>query len=318
MRVVGIIVGVLVVVVGLAAAVTFLVYPRVSDPEMGRVVRTTEAARRGLYLANNVMGCIDCHSRREEDLYSMPPVRSAEFGGGLVFSREMGIPGTLISPNITPGGVEDWTDGELVRAIAAGVSRDGRPLFPLMPYHNFGTLDKEDIEAVVAYLRVIPPVRRTVEKSSIDFPVNMLIRFQPRDPDFRPRPNPRDAVAHGDYLVRAAGCGDCHTTRDAQGNPAGPAFAGGMEMKYLDRFTVRPANITPDRDTGIGSWTREQFIARFKSKTEEDYRKMPAPKGSPNTLMPWWAYAGMTAEDLGAIYDYLRTVAPVRNQVAAR
>jgi hypothetical protein len=316
MRVVGIIVGILVVVVGLGAVVTFVVFPRVSDPELGRVVRSADAARRGLYLANYVMGCLDCHSRREEDLYSMPPVRSAEFGGGFVFTREMGIPGTLVSPNISPGGIDGWTDGEVVRAIAAGVSRDGRPLFPLMPYHNFGTLDKEDIESVVAYLRIVPAVRRPVqEKSSLDFPVNVLIRFLPRDPDFRQRPNPRDSADYGEYMVRAAGCADCHTARDAQGNPVGPAFAGGMEMVYPGRFLVRPANLTPDSETGIGRWTREQFVARFKSKTDEDYRRTPAPKGSPNTIMPWWAYSGMTAEDLGAIYDYLRTLAPVRNQV---
>ncbi len=318
MRLVGIIVGIVVVVAGLAAAVTFLVFPRVSAPEMGNVVRTTDAARRGLYLANSVMGCLDCHSRREEDLYSMPPVRSAEFGGGFVFSREMGMPGTIVSPNITPGALSNWTDGEVVRAIAAGVARDGRPLFPLMPYHAFGTLDKEDIEAVVAYLRNVPSVRRAVDKTEIDFPVNVLIRFLPRDPEFKQRPNPRDSAAYGEYMVRAAGCADCHTQRDAQGNATGPAFAGGQEMLFPGRFLVRPANITPDQETGIGSWSRDQFIARFKSKTEADYRNTPAPKGSSNTIMPWWAYSGMTPEDLGAIYDYLRTVTPVRNAVTVR
>ena len=315
MRVIGIIAAVLVVVFGLAAAVTFVVFPRVSVAEKGNVPRTTDAARRGLYLANYVMGCIDCHSRREEDLYSMPPIRSAEFGGGFVFSRAMGFPGNIVTPNITQGALEDWTDGEVVRAIAAGVSRDGRPLFPLMPYHNFGTLDKEDIEAVVAYLRLVPAVRRAVPETTIDFPVNVLIRFMPKDPVFRMRPNPREAVAYGEYMVRAAGCAECHTVLDARGNPAGPPFAGGMEMLHPGRFLVRPTNITPDVETGIGAWTREQFIDRFKAKTEEDYRNTPAQRGSRNTLMPWWAFAGMTREDLGAIYDYLRTVPAVRNEV---
>lgn len=251
------------VIAGLAAAVTFLVFPRVSDPELGRVVRSPEAVRRGLYLANYVMGCMDCHSRREEDLYSMPAVRSAEFGGGFVFSREMGLPGNIVTPNITPGALADWIDGEFVRAIAAGVARDGRPLLPLMPYHAFGTLDKEDTESVVAYLRNVPAVRRTVDETEIDFPVNVLIRFLPRDPTFKQRPNPRDAAAYGEYMVRAAVCADCHTRRDAQGNAIGPAFAGGQEMLYLGRFLVRPANITPDQETGIGGWSREQFISRL-------------------------------------------------------
>ncbi len=312
---VAIVVGGLAVVVGGAFAVLYTVFPMVSEAESIRIERSTDRVTRGQYLAHHVFVCIDCHSEREVDVYAMPPVRSLEFGGDLAYTREMGMPGTIVSRNISPGALREWSDGEIVRAIAAGVSRDGHPLFPLMPYQAYGTLDREDINAVVAYLRVTSPVNRPIPDTKVDFPMNLLMRLMPRDPTFRTKPHPRDPVAYGHYLVTSAGCGDCHTQRDAQGNLTGPEFGGGQEFLVPERFLNRSANITPDPETGIGAWTKDAFIARFKSRTEADYRAMPAPRGQPNTVMPWWGYAGMTPEDLGAIYEYLRTVAPMKNRV---
>jgi mono/diheme cytochrome c family protein len=313
---IAIVVGGIAVLMGGALAVLYTVFPRVSEAESIRVERTTERVTRGQYLANHVFVCVACHSQGEPNLYSMPPVRSLEFGGGVMWTREMGLPGTVVSPNISPGALREWSDGEIVRAIAAGVSRDGRPLFPLMPYHAYGTLDREDINAIVAYLRVIQPVNRPVPETKLDFPVNLIVRTMPRDPAFHTRPHPRDPVAYGRYLVTGAGCADCHTRRDVQGNLAGPEFAGGQDFPEA-QFLARSANITPDNETGIGTWTKEAFIARFKSRTEPDYRQMAAPRGQPNTIMPWWAFSGMTEEDLGAIYEYLRTVPAVSNKVVA-
>ena len=312
---IAIILGVVVVLIGGALGAVYTIFPRVSEPETVKIERTVERVTRGVYLANAVMGCVDCHSRREEDLYSMPPVRTAEFGGGFVFSREMGLPGNIVSRNITQGALADWTDGEVLRAIVSGVSRDGRVLFPIMPFHAYGTLDREDIYSVIAYLRVRDKVTRPVPPTEIDFPTSLFIRFAPTDPSFHTKPNPRDTVAYGEYMVRAAGCADCHTRRDAQGMAVGPDFAGGYEMLMPGKFLNRTANITPDNETGIGKWTKEAFIARFKSRTEADYRAMPVAPGQPNTMMPWWAFSNMTEQDLGAIYEYLRTVPAVRNKV---
>ena len=89
------------------------------------------------------------------------------------------------------------------------------------------------------------------------------------------------------------------------------AFAGGHEFPLESGKVVSP-NITPDPLTGIGGWPREAFVARFRGYADGAPAVSP---GDPNTPMPWTLYAGMTEEDLGAIYDYLRTVAPVRNAV---
>jgi hypothetical protein len=77
---------------------------------------------------------------------------------------------------------------------------------------------------------------------------------------------------------------------------------------------VTSKNITPDAETGIGKWTKEMFVATFQSRGKPEGAFQVKP-GQRQTLMPWNMYGGMTAEDLGTIYDYLRTVPAVRNQV---
>jgi hypothetical protein len=75
------------------------------------------------------------------------------------------------------------------------------------------------------------------------------------------------------------------------------------------------ANITPDLETGIGRWTVEQFVARFKSVADVDEASL-ALNGRKNTEMPWRDYGGMTKEDLAAIFTYLKSVPAVRHAVA--
>ena len=70
-------------------------------------------------------------------------------------------------------------------------------------------------------------------------------------------------------------------------------------------FVVRSANISPDTETGIGNWSLEQFIARFREYQGESGRTIPLGDDGFNTLMPWTMYADMTDADLGAIYAFL-------------
>ena len=64
----------------------------------------------------------------------------------------------LYSKNITPAAIGSWTDGELLRAVTQGVSKDGTPLFPLMPYPHFGAMAEEDVHAVLAYVRSLKAI----------------------------------------------------------------------------------------------------------------------------------------------------------------
>jgi mono/diheme cytochrome c family protein len=304
----------------LAAILLFagvMVYVKTALPNVGpapelKIENTTTQIERGRYLANHVAVCIDCHSSRDWTKFSGPPMVGTFGKGGEKFDQTLGFPGAFYSKNITPAGLGNWTDGEIFRAITAGVSKDGSALFPVMPHHLYGQLDQEDIKAIIAYLRTLAPIENPVAASTPDFPMNFIINTIPAAPKFQTIPVKTDEVAYGKYMITASGCVECHTQKDKGQNIPGMEYAGGMEFKFPNGSILRSTNITPDPKTGIGNWTREAFINRFKMHANGP---QPVADGGFQTLMPWSMYAGMTEEDLGAIYAYLQTVPAKENKI---
>ena len=142
------------------------------------------------------------------------------------------------------------------------------------------------------------------------------MRTIPAAPSYQPVPPSTDRVAYGEYMVNAAVCSDCHTPRDARGAPlAGMDFAGGETFRPGGVGLVRSANITPDAVTGIGTWTEDQFLEKFRAFRGAPVRTLSAEERLQNTEMPWANYAGMTDDDLRAIYAFLRAQKPVVNRV---
>ena len=117
-------------------------------------------------------------------------------------------------------------------------------------------------------------------------------------------------TARGEYLVTVAGCSDCHTPGYFFGKPDMERFLGGSDVGFeipgLGVFAGR--NITPDKETGIGSWTREQIVTAFQSGIRPDGRVL-AP------IMPWQDFAHLTEDDAMAIAAFLQSVKPVNNMV---
>jgi mono/diheme cytochrome c family protein len=306
----------LLVVVGIGAAVAYI---KMALPDVGPApqlkIESTPALRaRGAYLANHVTLCMDCHSTRDWSRFSGPLAAGTLGQGGEVFGPELGFPGTFVSRNITPAAVGTFTDGELYHAITTGVTRDGSALFNIMPYANYGKMDPEDITAIVAYVRSLAPINHPIPSPKADFPVNILINTMPQKAAPQKRPAPEDTLAYGAYMTNAAACIVCHTKHE-KGQPVGQPYAGGFEFNLGGGNIVRSPNITPD-DTGIKATTRDDFIARFKAYANPAAAAaVDMNKGEMQTVMPWTMYAGMTEQDLGAIYDYLRTLAPVQNSV---
>jgi mono/diheme cytochrome c family protein len=131
-----------------------------------------------------------------------------------------------------------------------------------------------------------------------------------------PAPDKSDRLKHGQYLVNLAACMDCHTQIERGDLKMDLAFAGGREFR-IGKFLVNTANITPDPETGIGEWSEERFVKKFR-----DYANfaggataIPAATQANFTLMPWPRLSQMPEEDLKAIYAYLRTLKPIRNPV---
>lgn len=307
-------IGIAVVLAGAGIAYLKLAKPDVGAAPKITIAATPERIEHGRYLANHVAVCMDCHSTRDWSIFS-GPIKEGTLGvGGERFPREFGFPGNFYSRNITPYALKDWTDGEIFRAVTTGVTKDGEPLFPLMPYHYYGQADTSDIYDIIAYVRSLQPVESAPPSSEPDFPFSLIERTIPHKGTAQRRPSPDDSIAYGKYLVNMAGCIECHTKVDDKAQLiAGTEFGGGREFP-LPGTTVRSANITPD-NTGIGSWSREQFIMRFKKYLDPANVATGLTEKDANTIMPWIMYAGMTESDLSSIYQYLRTLKPIERQL---
>jgi mono/diheme cytochrome c family protein len=298
--------------------IAFVLYVKFALPNVGpapdiNVEITPERLVRGEYLATTVMSCVDCHSHRDMTKFAGPVLEPHFIGGGDDFTEKYGAPGNFYAPNLTAFHLKDWSDGEIYRAIVDGVSKDGRALFPAMPYTAFRNASKEDIYSIIAFLRSLPSVENTVPEPEPKFPFSLIINFMPLKPNHQEIPNRKDTVSYGKYMTTVAGCVDCHTPMDNGQLIMDEAFTGNQEF-ILPNGIVRSANITPDTETGIGSWTKEAFLSRFKIYSDSAYVPQDVGNGF-NTVMPWTLYSKMKTDDLKAIFTYLRTLQPVKKQV---
>ncbi|WP_207533301.1 c-type cytochrome [Desertivirga arenae] len=306
------VIALVIVVGGLLSYVKFGL-PNVGKAPELKVELTPQRIARGKYLANNVTVCIDCHSTRDWSKLA-GPLDSTGIGiGGEKFDDNVGFPGEVEVPNITPFNLKNWTDGELFRAITCGVKKDGSAIFPIMPYTSYSKMDKEDIYSIIAYIRTLPSKVSKPNERKLDFPLNFLVNTMPVKTASQPVPAVSDQLAYGAYLVNSAACRDCHTQEEKGKFIEGMDFAGGRPFK-IPGATISSANITPDVESGIGKWTKEAFIARFKA-FEKSHELPKVKQGEFQTIMPWNMYAGMKTTDLEAIFAYLKTLKPVKNQV---
>ena len=313
-------IALLVVIALLAGAATWLSLkkPAQRPASTAKIGATPERVARGKYLVEHVSACLDCHSDHLLT-YSLPIKPGTEGIGGYIFDKKVGFPGVVAAQNITShpaDGLGQWSDGEIIRAMREGIDRNGDALFPMMPYQHFSVMCDDDAKAVVTYLRTLKPLPNRVPAKKLDFPLNVIVKFIPK-PLGGPvqAPDRKDTVVYGKYLTTIGGCYECHTPHDEHNALiASQAFTGGWEMAgpWGRNFT---ANLTPDPDNYMGRATKAEFIGRFRAFVGMNASNAPpAPRGR-NTVMPWLAFAQMTDEDLGAIYDYLKTVPPVKKKI---
>lgn len=298
-----------------AVAYIKLFLPNVGTAPVFTVERTPERIARGQYLANYVTVCVDCHSARDWTRYSGPVIEGSFGKGGELFDQRFGFPGSYYAKNITPDGISRYTDGELFRVITTGVNKEGKAMFPVMPYHNYGRMDGEDINSIIAYIRTLHPIKNSIPASSSDFPMNIIINTIPAKATLTKKPPESDIINYGKYLVNAAACIECHTKFEKGQLVAGTEFGGGREFPFPDGSKVRSANISPDPNSGIGRWTEDVFLAYFHSRSDSAALERKIKPGEVNTIMPWTMYGKMKEQDLKAIFAYLKTVTPINNAV---
>ena len=260
---------------------------------------------RGKYLAYGPAHCSACHIPAS-DQQKVINGEEIAFRGGLEFALPIG---KLYSKNITPDdetGIGKVPDSVLARSLRYGVARDGRALFDFMPFHN---LSDEDLVAVLSFLRAQPATKNPVPDNQLNFLGKAVKAFliKPVGPDGEVSKSVKqDTTAeYGKYLAHyITNCKGCHTNRSLMtGEYIGPEFAGGLKLEAPDGSYCITPNLTPDKQTGrITSWTQEQFFARFR-----------VPKAIKTSDMPWDQFRKMSDDDLKAIYKYLRTLNPIKN-----
>jgi len=294
---------VVLIALGITATVGWrpVIGPKVRPVTDKKFEATPARMELGRYLAENVMGCIECHTPdKEEDVTS--PVRTGPPGSGRVFVEQGKF--RVVAPNITPdrsSGLGAWTDDEIARAIREGVDKNGHTLFPIMPYQEFRSVSDEDIASVVVFIRTLPAAPSSLPPTSLPFPLSRLINSAPQ-PVTAPVPAPdfSNPVKRGEYLSRAGGCLGCHTPTD-RGQPLPHMeFAGGQVFDV-----VASTNLTPDA-SGISYYDEPMF---------RDVMRSGRVKARTLKVMPWWVFRGMTDDDLNGIFEYLRTVPPVKHRV---
>ena len=261
---------------------------------------------RGRYLVEGPAHCFMCHSQLDWSREGLPPKPGTEGGGQNPFPEEA-FP-WLVAPNISPDpetGTGRWTDEQFRRALRQGIGSNGRILFPMMPYRLFHDMSDEDLEAVIAYLRSVPPVRRQVPVTQLPEPVKQSLRPLPPAGDV-PAVDRSSPVQYGEYLTKIANCTGCHTPLDARGAPIpGMDWAGGLNL-VGPWGNVHSVNLTPD-PSGIPHYTEDLFLKVIHTGN---------PGGKPlNPIMPWGYFRKMTDKDLKAVYAYLKSLPPVRHRI---
>lgn len=308
-KILGLVLGILLlVIIGGAAFIQFSGIPSYGEPSFEyQAVSSPKAIERGQKLAT--MLCAGCHMNRETSKLTGQIMRDVppEFG-------------EVYAPNITQDnvhGIGEWTEGELVYLLRTGIKRDGQYAPPYMA--KLPLMADEDINALISFLRSDDPMvlasATPDQPSKPSFLVKMLSRvaFKPFDMPENPIPMPdtTNSIELGEYLSHNLDCYACHSSDFKTINPLNPSqspgyFGGGNKPLDLEGRVILTSNLTPDKETGIGRWTKEQFIRAVKYGLKE---------GEPALSYPMLPYTQLTDYEAGAIYDYLMTIPPIQKKV---
>jgi mono/diheme cytochrome c family protein len=254
-------------------------------------------------------GCTSCHAAPDatgEDRLKL--------AGGLALKTPFG---TFHAPNISPDpehGIGGWSMAEFVTSMKFGVGRGGTHLYPAFPYTSYQRMRVEDIMDLKAYLDTLPPVATDAPGHELPFPFSIrrgLGLWQLLYVDgtsFMPDPaKSDDAISRGAYLVRGPGhCGECHSPRNVIGGiDSSRAYAGGPAPEGDGTIP----NITPDEETGIGSWSEDEIVEAFQTGTKPNFDDFSgAMKHVQENL------ARLTPEDQAAIAAYLKSLPAIRSE----
>ncbi len=264
---------------------------------------SSDLMERGQYIFSLAGGCA-CHS----------PPKGTPYAGG----REFPIPmGKVYSTNLTADketGLGGWSEKQIHDAMVRGIRPNGESLIPAMPYEAYSGMAEEDLKALVAYLRTLKPVRKENlwPPAHVRFfrplvtPIWLKLFGRFYDPPARA---PGSGIERGRYLVEYVSlCGDCHTPKNFLGVAQRSLYLAGAKKGPLG---AEVANITPDKETGIGEWSRNDIAELLLTGTKPDLDNV---QGLMAEVIEG-GYKNMKREDALAIADYVKSVRPIKNKI---
>ncbi len=301
---------IIIIVLGIGATyIHFTGIPTYDHPQIPdvKVEITPQKVEKGQKIAS--MLCMHCHSNNDNrmtgrKLTDLP----SEFGD-------------IYSMNITSDeekGIGKWTDGEVIYFLRTGLRKNGTYSPPYMP--KFPLLSDDDMQSIVAWLRseehAVKATREEPPISDPSFLVKLLsqVAFSPLPyPDkVIENPDTTNQLVWGKYLSnKLYGCFQCHcadfkTNNDLEPEKSAGFYGGGNTLINLMGSEIKSLNITSDTETGIGSWTEEDFLTALKTGKRKNGEQLRYP------MLP---YTRLTDGELKAIYAYLRTVPAIKNAV---
>jgi mono/diheme cytochrome c family protein len=293
-----------------------------------KVAASPEMIARGNYIVNQAASCGVCHTSRRggtlKDFLEAGEDTEKYLGGGMYLVVE-GV-GKVWIPNITQDvetGIGGWSDDEILRALRDGINKDGKLMMPMMPFNSYQYMSDSDAQAVVAYLRTVPPVKLDKKREETDLGVmgnffigrgvaHHLPAQNVRDPDLR------NQLKRGEYVMRLGHCWECHSVKGMSPSDINEEnFMNGSDEvdpileKQVGKIYMR--NLTPDPETGLGRYSAEQIKAALKNGTRLDGKKMAPPM---SMFIPH--LSGLTDEDMDALVAFLKSLKPVKNKIPER
>jgi mono/diheme cytochrome c family protein len=272
-----------------------------------QVHSSPESIARGQKLT--MMLCATCHLNTETGKLSGKKMVDAPVEFGEVYSQNITQDKTV--------GIGNWTDGELVYLFRTGIKRDGHYAPPYMA--KMPNMADEDINAIISFLHSDHAMVNADPTADVPCKPSLLTKilcrfvFKPFEMPKTaiPLPDSNDKLKLGKYLAVNLECFSCHSSDFKTNNYLVPTlsegyFAGGNKpLDEQGRVMVTP-NLTPDKETGIGNWSEEDFIRAVK------YGLV---KGQDALRYPMMPYAQLSDAEATALFAYLQSIAPIKNKV---
>ncbi len=250
--------------------------------------------KRGDYLVNGILTCGNCHSPKGPT----GDIPGKHFSGGLSWDEP---PFKATAPNITQDketGIGKWSDADIKKLLRTGLRPNGVHIAMVMPTGFYHIMTERDLNAIVAYLRTIKPIKNKVADPIYKMPQVESVFPGGEKPYTEAMMSGK--VKKGFYLATIAHCMECHTPMVKGQHPWDRMGTGGFD--FPGPWGVSTSrNITSSKTKGIGAWSDAEIKRAITTGIAKDGSHLKPPMG-------FGYYATLTAGDLDAIVAYLRTV----------